>query len=82
MADGKSYQAIVDKVVKDGKHGPYAVARCGELKGCVTFSLDSNVWQEDEWPCPGMCVVLMQVRKKRLGWFAKFGRLVTPADDQ
>lgn len=82
MADKKSYQAVVDKIVKNGKHGPYVVARCKEFKDCITFSLDPKVWKEDEWPEPGMCVVLTQLRKKRLGWFARFARLVMPCDEQ
>lgn len=76
-----SYQATVDKVVPNGKHGSYAVARCQEL-GCITFSLNSNVWKESEYPEPGMCVVLSQLRKKRAGWRAQQGRFFKPSDQQ
>ena len=81
MANTKSYQAVVDKIIPDGVHGPYAVARCKEL-GVVTLSLDPKIWQEDDWPEPGSCVVLSKIRKKRLGWRAEVGRFVTPSDDQ
>ena len=82
MANTKSYQAVVDKIIHDGVHGPYVVARCEGLVGSVTFSLDAEIWQEEDWPKPGSCVVLSKVRKKRLGWRAEVGRFVTPSDDQ
>lgn len=81
MTEGKSYQAVVEKVIPDGKHGPYAVARSQEL-GSVTFSLDPKVWKEDDWPEPGTCVMLSTIRKKRAGWRAKSGRYVKPSDDE
>lgn len=77
----KGYQAIVNNIIVDGKHGSYAVARCEEL-GTVTFSLNPQVWQEEDWPDPGTCVVLSKVRKKRAGWRAEFGRFLTPSDEQ
>lgn len=79
MADEKSYRAIVEKVIPRGRHGPYAVARSVELES-VTFSLDPEVWQEEDQPEPGMYVMLSQVRKKRAGWRAKRGRFVKPSD--
>ena len=81
MVNDKAYHAIVDKVVNEGEHGPYAVARCEEL-GVVTFSLDSKVWQEEEHPESGTCVVLSRVFKKRAGWRARTGRLFQPSDQQ
>lgn len=81
MASDRSYQAVVQTIVSGGKHGPYAVARSEEL-GLITFSLDSKVWQESDWPEPGTCVVLSQVRKKRAGWRAQHGRFFEPADEQ
>ena len=77
----KEYRAIVDKIIVDGKHGSYAVARCKEL-GLITFSLDSRVWKEDDWPEGGTCVVLSKIRKKRLGWRAEVARFVMPCDEQ
>ncbi len=81
MQNKKEYYAVVDKVINDGKHGAYAVARCTEFSS-ITFSLDSKVWQEESWPEPGTCVMLSQVIKKRAGWRANHGRLVSPDDKQ
>lgn len=83
MSDEENCQAIVEKVIAVGPHGPYAVASCPELgSGSITFSLDTTVWKESDWPEPGMCVVLSQMRKKRAGWRAKSGRFVKPSDEQ
>ena len=81
MANEKSYQAIVEKIIRNGRHGPYAVAHSKELDS-ITFSLDRLVWQEDDWPEPGMYVMLTQVRRKRAGWRANRGRFVIPSDEQ
>ena len=81
MPSERSYQAVVEKVIPGGQHGPYAVGRSEEL-GSVTFSLDGKVWQEEDWPEPGMYVVLTKIRKKRAGWRANRGRFVKPADEQ
>lgn len=80
MGSDKEYEAMVEKIVRTGKHGPYAVARTAELDGSVTFSLDSENWQEREWPEPGTCVMLSDVRKKRAGWRAHRARFVKPSD--
>lgn len=80
-ADKVGYRAIVEKVVSKGPHGPYAVTRSQEL-GSVTVSLDSGVWQEEDWPEPGMFVILSKIRKKRAGWCAKYGRFLGPSDDK
>lgn len=81
MATKKEYLAVVDKIINNGKHGPYAVARCDQFES-ITFSLDQKVWQEENWPEPGTCVILSQVIKKRAGWRANHGRLVSPEDQQ
>lgn len=81
MARETAYHAIIDKVVTNGKHGPYAVARSDEL-GVITFSLDPKVWEEKRWPTSGTCVVLSQVTKKRAGWRAEQGRFFRPSDQQ
>ncbi len=81
MTNDKGYQAIVEKIILGGRHGPYAVARSPEL-GSITFSLDSEIWQEKDWPEPGICVMLSQIRKKRAGWRAKHGRFINPSDEQ
>ncbi len=82
MAPEKCYQAVVQQVIQNGKHGPYAVATCDGFNQPITFSLDSKVWQEDESPEPGMFVMLSKLRKKRAGWRAQIGRFVKPSDDQ
>lgn len=81
MTNNHEYQAVVQKIIPGGKHGPYAVASSDQL-GSVTFSLDSNVWQEDDWPDPGTCVVLSRIRKKRAGWRAQNGRFFQPFDEK
>lgn len=81
MSDEKKYEAVVEKIIRSGKHGPYAVARNEELD-VITFALSSPVWQEQDWPEPGTCVELSQIRKKRAGWRAQRGRFVRPSDNQ
>lgn len=85
MAEETDYRAIVEKVIRSGPHGPYAVARSEQLgreSGSVTFSLDPTVWHEDDWPEPGTHVVLSDIRKKRAGWRAASGRYLKPSDEQ
>ena len=77
----QSYHMVVEKIILNGRHGPYAVASSNDL-GCVTFSLDSKIWQESDYPEPGTFVVLSQVRKKRAGWRAQCGRFLNPSDEQ
>ena len=81
MPDEKDYQAIVEKIVSAGRHGPYIVAHSTEL-GSVTLSLESPNWQETDWPEPGTYIILSKVRKKRAGWRAKLGRFMKPSDEQ
>lgn len=81
MGNDQSYQALVEKIIPRGRHGPYAVTRCDGL-GTVTFSLKSETWTEKDWPEPGTWVMLSQIRKKRLGWRAMLGRFVKPSDEQ
>jgi hypothetical protein len=77
--EDKNYRSTVEKIIPGGKHGPYVVSRNEEL-GSVTFSLDSKVWQEKDWPEPGMWVVLSHLRKKPAGWRAQLGRYFIPSD--
>lgn len=81
MPGEKNYQVVVEKIIPGGQHGPYAVGHSEEL-GSVTFSLDRKVWQEEDWPEPGVYVVLTKIRKKRAGWRAYRGRFVKPSDEQ
>lgn len=73
----KSYIAIVQEVAS-GVHGKYAVARCDELDGSITFSLDKSVWNEKDEPEPGSKVELKDVRAKAAGWRAHSGKFVRP----
>lgn len=76
----REYIAVVDRVIYKGKHGlPYAFAISEEI-GTVTFSLHNNVWQEPEFPEPGMYVVLSKIRRKRAGWRAYSARFLVPED--
>lgn len=77
----KSYNAIVQRIFLNGKHGPYAVAS-HELLGDITFSLQPPVWEENDIPEHGIVVVLSLVRKKRAGWRAYFGRFFKPSDQE
>lgn len=81
MANAKSYEAIVEKIIHDGRHGPYAVARCNELKTVITFNLSKTVWEEEIWPERGACVVLSRLFKKPSGWRATKARFLQPADE-
>ncbi|MBO06229.1 MAG: hypothetical protein QF745_11140 [Planctomycetota bacterium] len=74
------YEAIVEKVVVEGRHGPYAVARSGEL--VFTFSLKTPTWSEEDLPEEGTFVVLSRVTKKRAGWRANRARFLKPSDRQ
>lgn len=74
------HRAIVDRVILNGKHGPYVVARSEDL-GMVTFSLLPSVWQEKSYPETGTWVVLYDLRKKRAGWRAQQGRYLRPSDE-
>lgn len=82
MESATNCQAVVEKIIQSGEHGPYVVARSSELDGSVTFSLDSKTWQEKDWPEPGTVVLLSDVRKKRAGWRAHRARFVRPSDMQ
>lgn len=75
------YVAIVEKIIPEGPHGPYAVARSDEI-GTITFSLTPESWKEDEWPEEGTYIVLSKVRKKRAGWRATLGRYLKPSDEK
>ncbi len=39
----ESTKAVVQKLIREGKHGPYAVATSNHLEGSVTFSLEPTV---------------------------------------
>jgi hypothetical protein len=69
-------------VIREGRHGPFAVATSDQLKGSVTFSLEPTVWKEDDWPEQGVVVILGKLRQKRAGWRAKEGRFLKPSDEQ
>lgn len=75
-------RAVVQKIIENGDHGPFAVALSEDLEGSVTFSLDKSVWQESDWPNEGMIVFLGEIRKKRAGWRANYGRFWKPSDEQ
>lgn len=74
-----SYSWVVQKVLKCGQHGPYAVTRDPKL-GSVTFSLTPEVWHENRFPESGSEVVLEDFQKKRAGWRAMSARFFRPGD--
>lgn len=76
-------RAVVQKVVLDGAHGPYAVALSDDQEELnITFSLGSRVWRGEEYPEPGTFVMLSQLSYKRAGWRAGRGRCMRPSDQQ
>lgn len=75
-------EATVVKVVREGKHGPYAVAKVEGRPDSITFSLDDpDVWQEPDFPQTGMHVILSRLRKKPNGWRAMRVWYVNFADE-
>ncbi len=78
----EEYRAVVQQVIREGKHGPYAVASSDQINGSITFSLDPIVWKESEYPRSGYEVILGDVRNKRAGWRAHSARSVRPTDQQ
>jgi hypothetical protein len=74
--------AVVERLVLDGKHGPYAVATVKGIYGAVTVSLEQSVWHEQSYPESGTLVILSDLRLKRAGWRAYGGRFVRPSDLQ
>jgi len=79
---GGPIEAVIQKVVNDGNHGPYAVATCEGLKGSITFSLEKPVWNEKDRPNRGDIVILDDIRKKRAGWRAQKARFLRPSDEK
>lgn len=73
---------MIQKIVLEGKHGPYAVTSVEGIEGSVTFSLQPSVWHEKNHPELGTRVVLGDLRMKRAGWKALSARYVTPHDKQ
>ena len=73
-------KAVVQKVIPNGRHGPYAVASTPQLKGSITFSLTKEVWQEKCLPECGITVMLEDLRQKSAGWRAMNARFFRPAD--
>lgn len=79
MFQNQSIQAVVQNVIIDGKHGPYAVVSDEKL-GSITFALDGAVWCEEDFPEPGEIVCLSKLRKKRAGWRAMEVRRIRPSE--
>ena len=76
-------EAVVQKIVPDGKHGPYFVATSDRIRsGSVTCSLSPSVWKEDKWPEEGSVVIIGDITMKREGWRAGSGRFKRLADGQ
>lgn len=74
-------EGVVQKVCLYGRHGPYAIATV-EGVGSVTFSLEEEVWDEEDFPEEGEIVVLSRLRKKRAGWKAMAGRRYRLSDQK
>lgn len=76
---GEILRRVVQKIVPNGRHGPYAVAKDASL-GSVTFSLTPDVWQEKRLPEAGSEVMLEDFQKKSAGWRAMSARFLRPED--
>lgn len=78
--DGPSRVGVVQSIVPEGKHGPYAAATVDGLEGSVTFSLNKDVWREESHPTCGTHVVLSGIHWKNNGWRAAEARFFRPED--
>jgi len=81
-SDRQSVKAVVQKIVPEGNHGPYAVATAEGVEGSITFSLEPPIWDEPDWPKPGEFVLLHKFHQKRAGWRAMRARFFKPEDKQ
>ncbi len=79
MTDTTRYRALVEKIIVNGKHGPYCVARSTDI-GPITFQLTESVWNEQIWPEHGTYVMLSGLMKKKAGWRASSARFEIPSD--
>jgi hypothetical protein len=69
MSTTEPIEAVVEKIIPDGKHGAYAVARHPDI-GSVTFSLSAPTWTETDDPEPGEVISLSNLRQMQRGWRA------------
>lgn len=76
-------EAVVQKIV-EGQHGDYAITTSEKIEGSITFSLEKKdeVWQEKNYPEPGVYVVLSELCKKRNGWRARVARFLKPNNNK
>lgn len=83
LTSDQPIKAVVQKVVPEGKHGPFIVLTAEGFKGSITLSLEElRAWQGDNWPEQGEFIALKEVIQKRAGWRAKSGRYWNPSDEQ
>ena len=81
--DEEKVLGVVARVVRKGKHGPYAISYAKNSairEALVTFSLAVPCWVESTIPERGVLVVLTDITKKRAGWRAGSARYVRVAD--
>lgn len=81
MSTSESITATVTNVIQNGKHGPYAVVQDHEY-GSITFSLEDDIWMEDDLPEIGETVHLSKLRHLQSGWRSNLVRRLTPSDLQ
>jgi hypothetical protein len=76
---------IVDRIVPDGPHGPYAVTKTDDprIGGFITFGMgnEENAWTEKIWPSEGDAIHLSNLKKRRGGWRAEKARPWMLEDD-
>lgn len=78
----ETIKAVVQKIVRQGRHGPFFIATSEKINGSVTCSLEITIWREEKWPEEGEYVHLSELREKRAGWRAKQGRFWKLSDEQ
>lgn len=73
-ARNASWIRAVVHSVRDGPHGPYAIATADGIEGSVTFLLQPPVWREKTRPEGGVHVLLKDIHLKNAGWRAGRGK--------
>lgn len=81
MAD-PPVRAVVQKIVRERRRTPYAVAIREDDGSSLTFTLQKRVWREKDDPSPSDVVLLSNFRRTEGGWRAMCGRFLQPSDEQ
>lgn len=89
MSKRKVYRTIIDKVLEEGKRGPFIICWCKDLG--VSVAVLREKWKDEKEPEFGDVVALRglyaHMRKRngtgpRMGWRAESARLWRPEDEK